>query len=605
MPKPSPLSFFSAPYSDKSLQVRKKSRILAGCAMGFAAMAIAFALLMAATKALVAAAVFAAIALCCGLVLGLLRAGRYRAASSIFLYGLLAAMFVAIKWDAYKDVYEAYVFGTLACFLLVVATLIADWPIQAIVIGACSLAAIEALYWIDAFPKDEGKVTVLAVQNLAVSSLMVGLATFVAAYVSRMTNGLIREVESEADAARRSYEELNEEMGKAQSSSQRIGESLSASVERTSGSISTLLSKVEGIARVMDELDGALVESGQANKRAESCQVEVKTALTAYSDQVARASAAIEQMAAAAASLASQAAGKKEAVRLLVDTSRSGEEVIASMGESMSQIQEASRRVGELSAIIGDVAERTNLLGMNASIEAAHAGSAGRGFAVVANEIRKLSVETAKSAGVIADTLKATMAAIAATSAKSGEALASFKKITEDVRGVSLMIEELLASVQELSAGSSDVISAVAAVADLTRSTETAVNRSGEGMAESLKGMDAVAEIAVRVRSETSEMSARFNEMRSDSDAVSKLGSENLGTIQALKSSLEGFGRAGHSGGAGAGHPGGAGGERSVGEGSEAAARETAAREAAEKPKEKPRTRTATSTGIVVKRKAR
>jgi methyl-accepting chemotaxis protein len=565
MPKQSPLDFFSAPYSSKSVQVRKKSRILAGCAMGFGLMAIAFALLMASTKAVVAAAGFAAISICCAVVLALLRAGRYRAASSLFLYGLLAAMFAAIKWDAYQDVYETYVFGTLACFLLVVATLVADWPIQAVVIGFFSLASIQALYWIDAFPKDDHKVTVLAIQNLAVSSLLVGLATFVAAYVARLTGGLMREVESETETVRSSYEELNAEMGKAQSSSQRIGESLSASVARTSGSISALLSRVEGIARVMDELDGALVRSGEANRRVESSQGEVKAAMSAYSDQVSRASAAIEEMAAAANALASQATSKKDAVRLLVDTSISGEGVIASMGESMSQIQEASRRVGELSAIIGDVAERTNLLGMNASIEAAHAGAAGRGFAVVASEIRKLSVETAKSAGVIADTLKATMAAVSATAGKSAEALASFKRITEDVRGVSLMIEELLASVQELSAGSQDVVSAVEAVADLTRSTRTAVDRSAEGMAESLRDMDAVAEIASRVRAETSEMSAGFDEMRGDSEEVNRLGSENLGTIQALRTSLEGLGR---------GTP----------------------REAPRRP---------TSTGIVVKRKAR
>jgi methyl-accepting chemotaxis protein len=213
------------------------------------------------------------------------------------------------------------------------------------------------------------------------------------------------------------------------------------------------------------------------------------------------------------------------------------------MSQSMDQIQESAKRVVELSAIIGDVADRTNLLGMNASIEAAHAGAAGRGFAVVANEIRALSVETGKSARVIADTLKESQAVIGSSVAKSGEALASFRKITEDVRGVSLMIEELLSSIQELSAGSADVVSAVEAVADLTRSTEIAVDRSCVGMGDSLRGMDAVAEIASRVRVETSEMSTRFDEMRKDSDDVRKLGQDNLGTIQALKASLEAFSR--------------------------------------------------------------
>jgi methyl-accepting chemotaxis protein len=536
-------NFFTGAYSDHSLQIRKKSRILAILALGFGIVSLAFAILMALTNAMVVAAVFVGISLFCAAVLALLKAGKYSAASSLFLYGLFGAMFVAIKFDQYQDVYETYVFGTLGCFLLVVATLVADKPFQAVVIGILDLGAIEALYWLDAFPKDGGKVTTLAIQNIATSSLMVGLAAVVAAYLVNLTSGLISEVEREAEAAERSYRELGAAMGAAQSSSQRIGESLSSSMARTSDTIESLRVKVERIARGMDELDGALGTSGEANRRAEDCQGEVKVALNDYSDQVARASAAIEEMAAAAASLAKQASSKQEAVRELVDTSRGGESALASMNQSMEQIMDSAKRVSELSAIIGDVADRTNLLGMNASIEAAHAGQAGRGFAVVANEIRGLSIETAKSARVIADTLREVQAAIASTAAKNADARASFKKIADDIKGVSLMIEELLSSIQELSAGSSDVVTAVEAVADLTRKTEETVQRATEGMGESLAGMDAVAEIASRVRVETSEMSERFDLMAKDSDSVRALGGENLGTIQALKSSLDGFAR--------------------------------------------------------------
>jgi methyl-accepting chemotaxis protein len=546
-----PVSYFSAKYSRESLQVRKKSGILATIAMGFGLVSLLFALLMAATKAMVPAEVFVGIALFCAVVLTLLRTGKYHLASSAFLYGLMVAMFVAIKFDQYVDVYESYVMGTLGCFLLVVTTLVADRPSQAIVIGALNLASIEAIYWIDSFPKYDHKVSLLAIQNLSVSSMMTILSAVISAYVIRMTSGLIRDVEQEAVAAQHSYDELNAAMGMAQSSSQRIGESLSASVARTTGSIARVSAQGQGISRGMDELDGALSLAGEANRNAEDFQGEVKGALAAYSDQVARASAAIEEMAASAESLAKQASSKKEAVRELVETSLSGEAVLASMSKSMEQIQESAKRVVELSAIIGDVADRTNLLGMNASIEAAHAGAAGRGFAVVANEIRALSIETAKSARFIAETLKESQTAVASTAARNGEALSSFRRITEDVRGVSLMIDELLSSIQELSAGSAEVVSAVEAVADLTKSTEIAVDRSFEGMGESLKGMDAVAEIASRVRVETSEMSDSFDEMRKDSEDVRKLGEENLGTIQGLKSSLDGFARERGKSGAG------------------------------------------------------
>ncbi len=537
-----PVSFFTAAYAEKSLQVRKKSRILATINIIFGLVSVVFAILMAVTNSIVPAFVFAGLVLFCAVVLMMLRSGRYHAASSIFLYGVFAAMFVAIKFGEYAaNVYNTYVMGTLGGFLLVVAALVADRPVQAIVIGLLNLASIEAIYWIDSFPNDKYVVTTLAIQNLSVSSLMTIIGAGISAYIVSFTTSLLGVVEREAKSAERSYDELNSAMGRAHSSSQRIGESLSASVARTTESIDALRARVRGIAEGMDELDRALNLSGEANRKAGNWQGEVKIALAAYSEQVARASAAIEEMAAAAGSLASQATSKKEAVGGLVETSKAGERVLASMGQSMVQIQGSAAKVAELGGIIGDIADRTNLLGMNASIEAAHAGAAGRGFAVVANEIRALSVEAGKSAHVIADTLKEVRSSIESTVSKSGEAMASFKKISEDIRGVSLMIDELLSSIQELSAGSSDVVAAVETVAELTRSTESAVDRSCEGMDESFRGMDTVAEIASKVRVETSEISTRFDDMHKDSEQVRKLGGENLETIQALKSSLDGF----------------------------------------------------------------
>jgi len=543
----SPLSYFTLKYDGDSLQVRKKTRILTGLALGFGSVSLVLALLMAATKAMVVAGVFVGIALFCAGVLALLRAGKYSLASSTFLYGLFTAMFIAIKFDQYVNVYESYVFGMLGCFLLLVTTLIASESRQAIWIGVLNLGAIEALYWLDSFPKDEGTVTFLAIQNLAVASILTAIATLVASYLVSLTNSLLAEVEHEARTAARSYEDLNAAMGKAQSSSLQIGESLSTSMERTSESIESLRSRVLEIARGMDELDGALGISGKASHRAEDSQAEVRASLKSYSDQVSRASAAIEEMAAAASSLQNQASNKREAVANLVEASKQGESVIASMSQSMGEIQESAKRVADLGAIIGDIADRTNLLGMNASIEAAHAGAAGRGFAVVAGEIRSLSVEAAKSAHVIGDTLKQVLSAISTTSSKSGKALDSFRKISVDIHGVSEMIEELLASIVEVSTGSADVVSAVETISALTRSAEESVSRSGQGLDESLKSMNSVAAIASRVRVETAEMSKGFDEMRRDSEAVRRLGGENLGTIQALRASLDGFARNGGS----------------------------------------------------------
>lgn len=537
MPK-NALDFFVRPYASAGLQLRKKSRILAGCALSFGLISLGLAVLMAATKATVVAVVFIGILLFCALVLGLLRANRYHLASSLFLYGLFVAMFIAIKFDAYVNVYETYVFGTLGCFLLVVATLVADRPGQTVVITVLDLLAIQALYWLDSYPLD-GKVTFLAIQNLAVSCLLTGTAGVTASYVVSMTSGLLRDVENRAELAAASYERLNRAMNSAQASSLVVGERLSAGVERSVESIAALRGKVQGFATGMDELARALGRSREANREAVARQDDVQHALTSYTREVANASSAIEQMATAAANIGSQTAQKREAVTGLAKLADAGEGLLQSMNKSIAEVLEASNRMAEMNVFIGDVVDRTNLLGMNASIEAAHAGLVGKGFAVVANQIRALSLEAGSSSRVISETLKGSQAAVKSAAEKNGEALAFFKRISDETRGVGLLLEELLANVEELSSGSTDILNAVETVARLTGETDKAVRESRDSIATSTEGLEAVARISGLVHGESAEMGERFDVIRQDQSEVERLGRENLATIQALKASIE------------------------------------------------------------------
>ena len=74
--------------------------------------------------------------------------------------------------------------------------------------------------------------------------------------------------------------------------------------------------------------------------------------------------------------------------------------------EDVQQVKESSDKVSNFVQAVNDIAAQTGLLAMNASIEAAHAGTLGKGFSVIAQEIRKLSEETTKNAQNITDTLK-------------------------------------------------------------------------------------------------------------------------------------------------------------------------------------------------------
>ena len=534
------MDFFSASYSGSSLRIRKKSRILAAIALVFGLVSVAFIAIMAATKAITVAAVFAAILVFCLVVLGLIKAGRYNLASSLFLYGLLAAMFVAIKFDAYQNVYETYVFGTLGCFLLIIATLVADRPSLPIVLTVLVLGAIEALYWLDAYPLD-GKVTLLAIQNLVTPSLLVILGGGVAAWLVALNKDLLLEVERRAEGAASNYEHLSKAMGEAQSDSLARGEKLSEGAVRSMQTLDSLRGRMAEIARGMDDLTAALGRSSSANDEAVARQDDVGKALVAYSEEVARASSAIEEMAAAVGGLGSQAGHKAQAVQDLVSMARAGEGLLSTMSDSIRGILESAKRMAEMNVFIGDVADRTNLLGMNASIEAAHAGQVGKGFAVVADQIRALSVEAANSSRVISETLRGTQAAVETAAAKNQEALDFFRRIQSEIDGVSGLLEELLANLRELSVGSDDVLKAVGAVAELTSATEKVVAASRSSIAQSSEGIASVVSIARTVHEESSQMPVRLDDVSRDLAEVERLGGENLRTVQDLKESLEHF----------------------------------------------------------------
>jgi len=150
------IEFFTVGYDGAGLQLQRKSKILTIAALVIGPVSLILGSVMLATNALIAGASLVALAFASMIALIMLKRGKYYVSSSFLLYALFAVMFCAIKWDAYKNVYECYVFGTLGCFLLLVSALIADKPGQSIVATVLDIAAIMILYLFDALPLDGG-----------------------------------------------------------------------------------------------------------------------------------------------------------------------------------------------------------------------------------------------------------------------------------------------------------------------------------------------------------------------------------------------------------------------------------------------------------------
>lgn len=152
---------------------------------------------------------------------------------------------------------------------------------------------------------------------------------------------------------------------------------------------------------------------------------------------------------------------KQEAIKELIENAAKGQESMRETIQSVSDISQSVDGIASAIKIISAIAANTNLLSMNAAIEAAHAGEAGQGFAVVANEIRRLSESTRENSRNISQTLKNIIGGIATTSKQSSDTDARITEMSKEINDFADTMNSLINTFAELSAESNDITNAL------------------------------------------------------------------------------------------------------------------------------------------------
>ncbi len=245
---------------------------------------------------------------------------------------------------------------------------------------------------------------------------------------------------------------------------------------------------------------------------------------------------------------ASQAAGTaRNGAFTVEETIQSMQSIKAKVGLSAEKVQEMGQRSDQIGAIvetIDDIASQTNLLALNAAIEAARAGEQGKGFAVVADEVRKLAERSSSATKEIGNLIKGIQNIVAeAVSAmnagareveagvvranQSGEALKSILKAVEIVNG---QVDEIAGAAQQISVSSNELVTAMdsvsAVVQENNHATREMLNNSNV-VAQSVESIASVSEensaSVEEVSASTEEMSAQVEEVGSSARAMSAM----------------------------------------------------------------------------------
>ena len=224
----------------------------------------------------------------------------------------------------------------------------------------------------------------------------------------------------------------------------------------------------------------------------------------------------------------------REAIRNLSAATNDGRETLAKANEVSQRISEASGDLIEAGAVIENIASQTNLLAMNAAIEAAHAGEAGKGFAVVASEIRKLAEESSAQGKKISITLKNLSAEIKALADSASGAVEKFNIISGYSKGLSSSIEGVVQAMDEQEENGKIIWGIIN---DVTGVTNEVKSGSGDMLADGEKVVSATK----RLDDLTRILRENIENIASQTELINEAAQESLEIAVKNKQSIDGL----------------------------------------------------------------
>lgn len=268
-----------------------------------------------------------------------------------------------------------------------------------------------------------------------------------------------------------------------------------------------VLSTSEETTVAVNEISANVQSMNDLGARLRSSVQEVRTAVTTiettlgdFRDQVSgeasaieETTSAIEEMAASIRSIATISAKRTVEAHTLAEQSQSGSTAAETVGTNVRAFAERLDEIKEASRLIKGIAAQTNLLAMNAAIEAAHAGEYGRGFAVVAEEIRKLAEESSQRSSVIDGSVKGFSVDIETLLQSNATSQTTFGEIS---RGVVAFVEgfsEIESTTRELATGSDEIVHAMQVLRDgsiAVRSGEEAIGEQVGAISQVTSGVE-------------------------------------------------------------------------------------------------------------------
>ena len=242
----------------------------------------------------------------------------------------------------------------------------------------------------------------------------------------------------------------------------------------------------DSLSRIVGEVRNSTDSIGTASEEIASGNQDLSARTEQAASNLQQTAASIDQINSTVRQSADSARQATQMAVVNAEVAVRGGQVVSQVVTTMDEINQSSRKIGDIIGVIDGIAFQTNILALNAAVEAARAGEQGRGFAVVAAEVRSLAQRSAQAAKEIKVLIEASVGKVETGSRLVAQAGSTISEIVANADKVSAFINDITTAAQEQSQGIGQVNAAVSQLDQMTQQNAALVEESAAA-AESLK----------------------------------------------------------------------------------------------------------------------